>query len=1179
MLKIFLFGHIHVQIDGLPLKLTAPPKTIPLWAYLLLKRSTPIPRDTLAYTLWPDEPDTAARANLRRHLHQLQRMLPDAPLDRPWLNITPEIVQWNPNAAAWLDVAEFEHFSAAKETLDSAVRIYVSDLLEDIDDDWLFFERERLRNLFVTDLIQLLQRSREQGDYVQAIAHADRLLVHDPLREDVVRQVMALQYESGNRAGALAEYARFERLLRQKLHAEPMPETRAWYETILRNAPLPNGAPPGTAKSIEIQKPARLPFVGRESELSRLNDYWNRTVHQDGSVILISGENGIGKTRLTERIIHIAEASGGRALRGSTTFGEPLPYQAISEVLRSALPFLETMNIEPGFLSAIAPLVPELRIRRQDLPALVSAKRDIKQNRLFESLAYCLEALATPRPLLLILENMHWAGRASMLLLEYLARRAPGNAIMLLVTYREEVKSFRQPLQLMRRRLQRERLATHISLSPLSEGEIQEVIVQLLGAGTGKFELAHQLANRSQGNPLFLSEILRDWMASGKDNLKADYKHPSNPVSEFLEPHAEPIPGIQAIISGRLSRLTSPARAMAEIGAVIGSAFDLDLIREVAAWSEAQVIEALDELLDYHLIRETGTNSGYDFEFSHPMIRDTLYHEIPDSIRKHRHHRIAYLMRSLYAGRLDNLTVELALHHKAAGEFQSAAEYYLKTAKQASKLQDLDRALYMIQHALELDCEPRTQFNLLLLQDTILAKRGDQQKQEKYLAQLERLAFTFQEEDLICEILYRRIVFEHTKRDTWAETHTISLLKSHAFASGDIYWQAKALQTDAFLRLRQGKIKIATNELNQALEMYRSLNEQEEQALSYCGLAEAAINDSRLNDVPGILDQARSLSSHSNPSLIARILDVACSAALFGGNFPSALALGKRALEIYQSIQDRQGEADSLTSLAEISIWLDRPQNAQQYIDQAWLNYTMLGNRSGQARIRMVAAELAMNQGRFSESLQSFQDADTIFRELNDLHMQSRCANKLSELWLKQYLYSKARSAAQNALDLARQTEDRTLEAAALTNLARCVRKTGDFSQALKYLLASLNLQERVSQPPTRLLTISELAITYLNLNQLHEAQEATEAMLAEYTTSHTYTLESETYLWVAACVFRAINKHDQAREMLSQAHSLIHKRLSACVEVDTRAAYLQQSITRQVLAAYQNDEWPQELP
>jgi len=724
MLRIFLFGHLHVHLNGIPLKLTAPPKTIPLWAYLLLNRTTPILRDKLAFTLWSDQREATARANLRRHLHQLQRILPDAPADRPWLIIDTETVQWNPQADVWLDVAEFERLSAAEETLNSAVRIYVHDLLEDIDEDWLDYERERLRILFFTNLTRLIKRSRERGDYVQAIDYAERLRVHDPLREDAVRQTMSLQYESGNRAGALSEYARFERLLRQKLDVEPMPETRALYETILRNAPLPDTPQTGSEEHIEIHKSAILPFVGRESELSKLNEYWTRATRQAGSLVLISGENGIGKSRLVTKIAQMAEASGGRALRGSTTFNEPLPYQVFSEVLRSALPFLETLDIEPGSLAAITPLVPELGTRRLDLPASVPVERGFRK-RLFGSLVRCLEALAMPHPLLLILENMHWAGRESILLLEYLSRRIQGSAILILVTYRDEDEYLWHPLHLFRRRLQREGLITHLALKPLSEHDIQEMIAQIYGIDAAKSELAQRLANLSRGNPLFLNEILSDWSASRRITSSVNHWHNSKAPVENLELASGLLPGIQATIYRRLADLTTLARTLAEIGAVIGSAFDLDLIREVSGWSEAQVLQAIDELMDRHLLREIGSHSGYDLEFSHPVIQATLYNEIPASIRKHRHHRVAYVMQVLYSDRLDRLAGELAHHYEAAGEFQSAAEYYLKTAKQNWMSHAQDQALSLLQHALELDCEPHTRFSLLTLQDRILARRGE----------------------------------------------------------------------------------------------------------------------------------------------------------------------------------------------------------------------------------------------------------------------------------------------------------------------------------------------------------------------------------------------------------------------------------------------------------------------
>src|SRR5207248_10110664 len=137
MLCIHLFGEPRCFLDGEPLKLSAPPKTMPLWAYLLLHRTHPVARETLALTLWPDEPESEVRANLRRHLHHLQRALPPAPPNRPWLLSDAETLCWNPQADAWLDVAEFERLSADPARLPEAVELYTGDLLAHVYEDWL----------------------------------------------------------------------------------------------------------------------------------------------------------------------------------------------------------------------------------------------------------------------------------------------------------------------------------------------------------------------------------------------------------------------------------------------------------------------------------------------------------------------------------------------------------------------------------------------------------------------------------------------------------------------------------------------------------------------------------------------------------------------------------------------------------------------------------------------------------------------------------------------------------------------------------------------------------------------------------------------------------------------------------------------------------------------------------
>ena len=154
LLRIQLFDHLQASVDDRPLPLKFPPRTAPLWAYLLLQRNRAVKRSTLAAMLWPDSPEAEARANLRRHLHQLQRNLPAASPDRPWLLSDADEVRWNIDAACWLDVWEFERLSSNPPTLDQAIALYRGDLLRDLYDDWIIFERERLRSLYFDDLYQ-----------------------------------------------------------------------------------------------------------------------------------------------------------------------------------------------------------------------------------------------------------------------------------------------------------------------------------------------------------------------------------------------------------------------------------------------------------------------------------------------------------------------------------------------------------------------------------------------------------------------------------------------------------------------------------------------------------------------------------------------------------------------------------------------------------------------------------------------------------------------------------------------------------------------------------------------------------------------------------------------------------------------------------------------------------------
>ena len=228
--RIHLLGQPRFTLFGQPHRFSAPPRTLPLLAYLLLHRNAHLTRQSVALALWPDDSEEAARTNLRRHLHHLKEALPS--LDTPWFVADGETLRWQADSQASFDVELFERRIAAGE-LDEAVAIYAGDLLPSLYDDWIVADRERLRALYNGALETLLVRARSRREFALASEYAHRILLEDPWREDRLRQLMSIRYESGDRTGALRDFETFAQRLQSELNAEPMAETIALREIIL----------------------------------------------------------------------------------------------------------------------------------------------------------------------------------------------------------------------------------------------------------------------------------------------------------------------------------------------------------------------------------------------------------------------------------------------------------------------------------------------------------------------------------------------------------------------------------------------------------------------------------------------------------------------------------------------------------------------------------------------------------------------------------------------------------------------------------------------------------------------------------------------------------------------------------------------------------------------------------
>lgn len=1179
-LHINLFGSLQTSYKGEPLSLKVPPKTVPLLAYLLLHRSQAVSRQSLAFALWPDAPEQTARTNVRRHLFLLKSALPAAE-DPAWLLQDAQTVQWNPQASYWLDVAEFQRLSQDPAGAEEAVALYRGDLLENCYDDWIFPKRERLRSLHVVNLTHLVDHYRARRAFPQAIAFAVRLLALDPLREDAVRLLITLRYESGDRAGALKEYTAFWRLLREELGGDPMPETQALADAIRRDRLVFAAARDGLLEDASstaarhVAAPGRraalvLPFVGREREFEQLLTWWDRAARGVGTLVMIGGEAGVGKTRLVEEFARRVEAQGGRMLLGHALATEAAPYQPVVSALRDALPLLAALDLSPLWQAVVTQVLPELGSRRGSpaapLPELPALDPERERMRLFEGLFHCLSGLARPRPLVLILEDLHWAGASTVDLLAFIARRLGSHPLLVVGTYRQEAVAATHPLVGIRRSLQRDGLWHPLALGPLPQGAVQELVGRLFQQEDDVVDLAGRLFGASEGNPLFLQELIRDLMDQGSIRVEAG-RCQVGPLNDLAVS-----PGVQGAIAGRLQRLSAPARSLAEVAAVAGPAFEFDLLRQASGWPEREVLDCLDELLDCQLVREAGRGAAFDYAFSHHLVQAAIYEASPPAQRARRHRRLAGLLAARAAP-----PAEVARHYDLGGEPGRAAEFYLQVARGALALRADDEALQTLARGLELAQDPGLRLQLLCEQDDILHRRGDRPRQAACLTELADLADRRAEEEWRCEALRRRIRYYRALGERQMEGRSVLALKQRAAASGDRRWQAEAWRTEAASLALLGRYAEAVAGLEQAIPLYETLDDAAGLMACHCQLAEITVHQSRFDEAQAHLQAASTLvRAQGDQTLLVRALRTTSAAAFAHQNYAESQDLGQQLLELCREIGDREGEADAHSRLATVAARLFRVEEAHRHYGSAAELYERIGKRQGQAAVYLNTGMLAVNLGRYEAGIASFRQAESLFEALADPRGLAVSALNQSAAAIYQGNWAVAEKAARRACELAHDLGMAFLEATALGNLGEVALNRGELLKAVDFLRRSLALRQQTGHAPGDAATdLSLLALALLRLGDKTAAREAAAELIALCESTPDTVPYPQQALWAAAQVHRGLGDHPHAARLLARAHDVLEERAAAIPDPESRDAFRQIPFHRQIQQAWEEDIWP----
>jgi predicted ATPase len=545
-------------------------------------------------------------------------------------------------------------------------------------DDWIGPERDRLARQCEEAAGALVGLLEQQREYAAAIACVRHWLGHDPLDEQAYRWLMRLLALAGDRPAALQAYHQCADTLRRQLDAEPSAETVGTYERI-------RDAQPGLASSTPGREPAAAPaLVGRATEWARLRKAWEAASKGKALFALVTGEAGIGKSRLAEELLTWAERQGVVTARARSYGAEGrLSLAPVSDWLRSDALSPHLARLEDVWRVEAARIVPELLAGRPGLPRPEPMTEFGDRLRFFEALARAV--LAAPPPLLLVIDDLHWCDRETLEWLHFLSRFDPAAPLLVLGTARSEELDAAQPLAAFVRDLRAESRLAEVALEPLDAAETAALAAQAANRAWDE-EAATRLYHETEGNPLFVLETVRAEVGDRPAAGTAEQRVLGLP------------PRVHAVIAGRLARLSDRAREAAAAAAVMGRAFEVRVLARVVG-DEDEVALALDELWRKRIVRELG---AHRYDFTHDKLRDVASGETSAPQRRRLHRRVAEAVLAVHEGDLGPVSARLAAHFEGAGLPERAIPHYTRAAVVAQGVYDHEEAIALVRRGLSL---------------------------------------------------------------------------------------------------------------------------------------------------------------------------------------------------------------------------------------------------------------------------------------------------------------------------------------------------------------------------------------------------------------------------------------------------------------------------------------------
>jgi class 3 adenylate cyclase/tetratricopeptide (TPR) repeat protein len=454
----------------------------------------------------------------------------------------------------------------------------------------------------------------------------------------------------------------------------------------------PGLAAPPPALTQRAEHPDRVPFVGHQVERAELGAALDSALGGQGQLVLVAGEAGIGKTRIAEELCAEARSREARVAWGRCREGTGAPaYWPWRQALRAyaaGRPPDEVAAELGREVAELAQLLPELAPVEESRRPPTELDPEMARFRLFDAMASCLRSAAAARGLVVVLDDLHWADQASLLLLGFVAGELADTRLLVVGTYRDVEVDRRHRLSGTLAELFRQPATSYLGLSGLDRADVGRFIAGVAGIDPAA-DLVTAVHSQTEGNPYFVSELVR--------LLAAERRLEAGGLLGAGIPE-----GIRHVIGRRLNRLSDAANSGLTAASVQGRDFDLDVVARVTGLPPDDVLDSLEEAMDARLVVEVETRPGR-FRFAHALVRETLYEELPSRERRRLHDRVGAALVELRGDEFEGYLAELAHHFSQAarpGRADQAVAYARQAGDRAMRVLAYEEAAGHYQRAL-----------------------------------------------------------------------------------------------------------------------------------------------------------------------------------------------------------------------------------------------------------------------------------------------------------------------------------------------------------------------------------------------------------------------------------------------------------------------------------------------